>query len=111
MTASAEKSELAQTLAHARCSHVQTCWSEVIILSTAEDIASKVHSNGKRTITRATDQGPVSFQVSGMSTRRGTPLGAPCNAYDSADHAITCTCTQNHVILDAIPLPSLLCCI
>lgn len=64
------------------------------------------------TRTRATDQGPVSFQVSGMSTRRGTPLGAPCSAYDSADHAITCIGRQGHIILEAhSQRPSILCCI
>ena len=40
-------------------------------------------------LTRATDQGPTSCQVLGMSTLRGTPTGAPRRAYDSADHANT----------------------
>ena len=40
--------------------------------------------------TLETDQGPVSFQVSGRSTLLGMPAGAPRNAYDKADQTTTC---------------------
>lgn len=58
-------------------------------------------------LTLETDQGPVSFHVSGISTLLGMPAGAPCKAYDKADQTTTWHSRQSLTVLAKLQIYAL----